>query len=438
METNKPGTEKDGILVLVAEDDAIIREQMAMTLRRAGMRVITASDGHEAFETYLRRFPDLVVSDIRMPRMDGLELARRIRELSDDVCIILVSAYSDNETLFASVNLRVDGFARKPVLPDDLVNLTRRCNLQGRGERSLLGKVMDHNPDMFLTTDGERALYVNQPLMRFLGIASIEGNDALRMLGSRITPSHAAKHPDSPQPHAVSVSWIADLVRQGGSADPLLAVSTPTGREPEAPPRTFLVRVGRLPLEDTVFSIVSFADVTRIQEERDFYLELALKDSLTGLGNRRRLMDELAKEAARADRYAKDLSIIILDIDDFKVLNDTHGHQVGDHVLCEIARIMEENVRQVDVLARHGGEEFCCLAPETGLEGAYEMAEKLRRRIALHDFDVAGRVTASFGVALFDPSETPEQFMARADKALYQAKRQGKNQVCIADAPETA
>ncbi|WP_152490198.1 GGDEF domain-containing response regulator [Alkalidesulfovibrio alkalitolerans] len=435
---NKPGPEKDGILVLVAEDDAIIREQMAMTLRRAGMRVITAVDGHEAFETYLRSFPDLVVSDIRMPRMDGLELARRIREMSNDVCIILVSAYSDNETLFASINLRVDGFARKPVLPDELVSLTRRCNLHGRGERSLLSKVMDHNPDMFLTTDGERALYVNQPLMRFLGIASIEGHDALHMLGTRITPAHAAKHPDSPQPHAASVSWIADLVRQGGGADPLLAVSTPTGREPEPPQRTFLVRVGRLPLEDTVFSIVSFADVTRIQEERDFYLELALKDSLTGLGNRRRLMDELAKEAVRAGRYAKDLSIIILDIDDFKVLNDTHGHQVGDHVLCEIARIMEENVRQVDLLARHGGEEFCCLAPETGLEGAQEMAEKLRRRIALHDFDVAGRVTASFGVALFDPSETPEQFMARADKALYQAKRQGKNQVCVADAPETA
>lgn len=435
---NKPGPEKDGILVLVAEDDAIIREQMAMTLRRAGMRVLTACDGHEAFEAYLRNFPDLVVSDIRMPRMDGLELTRRIRELSDDVCIILVSAYSDNETLFASVNLRVDGFARKPVLPDELVSLTRCCNLQGRGERSLLGKVMDHNPDMFLTTDGERALYVNQPLMRFLGIPGIEGHDALRMLGGRLTPSHAAKHPDSPQPHASSVSWIADLVRQGGSADPLLAVSTPTGREPEPPQRTFLVRVGRLPLEDTVFSIVSFADVTRIQEERDFYLELALKDSLTGLGNHRRLMDELAKEAVRAGRYAKDLSIIILDIDDFKVLNDTHGHQVGDHVLCEIARIMEENVRQVDILARHGGEEFCCLAPETGLEGAREMAEKLRRRIALHDFDVAGRVTASFGVALFDPSETPGQFMARADKALYQAKHQGKNQVCVADAPETA
>ena len=436
---NTSGTDKGGILVLVAEDDAIIREQMAMTLRRAGMRVLTACDGQEAFETYLRTFPDLVLTDIRMPRMDGLELARRIRELSDDVCLILVSAYSDNETLFASINLRVDGFARKPVLPDDLVSLAQRCNLQGRGVRSLLGKVMDHNPDMFLTMDGERALYVNQPLMRFLGISSLEEHDALRMLGGRITPSHAAKHPNSPQPHGVaSNSWIADLVRQGGGTDPLLAVSTPTGREPEPPQRTFLVRVGRLPLEDAVFSIVSFADVTRIQEERDFYLELALKDSLTGLGNRRRLMDELAKETVRADRYAKELSIIILDIDDFKVLNDTHGHQVGDHVLCEIARIMEENVRQVDVLARHGGEEFCCLAPETGLEGAHELAEKLRRRIALHDFDVAGRVTASFGVALFDPSETPERFMARADKALYRAKRQGKNQVCIAEAPETA
>ncbi|EPR39868.1 response regulator receiver modulated diguanylate cyclase [Desulfovibrio sp. X2] len=411
-----PSPQGEALRALVVEDDAIIREDMVQCLRRAGVMVIPAGDGKEALGLFLEHFPDLVVTDIRMPHMDGLELVRRIRELSDEVCVVLISAFTDNETLLASINLGVNGFMPKPVARQELIDLSQRCSLAGKGERTLLRKVLDNNPDLFLTTDGERILYVNRPFLDFLGIQSISGMDAMALVASRISPAEGYE----------GDNWIAALASDDSAADHLMALAPPVGGEGE---RAFLVRVSRLPVEDTLFSIISFIDVTSIQEERDFYLDLALKDPLTGLGNRKRLMDELEKEIWRAERYAKDLSLIMFDIDDFKRVNDTWGHQEGDHVLREMARIVREDMRRVDLVTRYGGEEFCCLLPETDLRSACCLAEKLRRIVATHDYGKPGRLTASFGVAQHFPGESSDDLIARADQALYAAKRSGKDRV---------
>lgn len=412
----------DAPLALVAEDDAIIRAEIASVLNHSGVRVIEAGDGQEGLALFMQYFPDLVITDIRMPGMDGLEMIRRIRELSDDVCIVVASAYSDQETLLSSINLAVNGFVTKPVQQTELVSLAQRCTLPGRGTRTLLRKVLDHNPDLFLTTDGERVMYMNRSLLAFLGLASLTDEDALHLISQRLRPWHAED---------VGEDWLAKLVENGGYDHFLVGGQAADG----SGERTFLVRVNRLPLEESLLSVVSFTDVTRIQEERDFYLDLVLKDALTGLANRKRLDDELEKEIWRAERYGKDLSLIIFDIDDFKRVNDTHGHLVGDHVLAAMARIVRTAVRRVDIVARYGGEEFCILTPETTAEGACELAEKLRRYIAGFDFDAVGQVTVSFGVAQYYPGERVQSLVARADQALYQAKGAGKNCVICADDP---
>jgi diguanylate cyclase (GGDEF)-like protein len=159
----------------------------------------------------------------------------------------------------------------------------------------------------------------------------------------------------------------------------------------------------------------------------------AATDALTGLANRRSFDEELALEWRRTDRIGGSLALILTDIDDFKRINDTFGHQAGDQVLAEVGKIIATRVRQVDFAARYGGEEFAVLLPETELQGARILAQRLRKDLAKARIEVAEghelQVTASFGVAAKDEYGRAEEMIAHADGALYEAKRRGKNRV---------
>lgn len=157
--------------------------------------------------------------------------------------------------------------------------------------------------------------------------------------------------------------------------------------------------------------------------------ELSVTDHLTRLYNTRKLDEDLAREISRHRRYGHPLSAIMADVDDFKAVNDRMGHLVGDDVLREVGTIIKSNVRNVDLAVRYGGEEFVVLCPDTGLEQAHRLAEKLRRFVEVNDFFGVGRVTLSLGVAQLAPDDDSRSFLERADRKLYEAKRNGKNQV---------
>jgi diguanylate cyclase (GGDEF)-like protein len=168
----------------------------------------------------------------------------------------------------------------------------------------------------------------------------------------------------------------------------------------------------------------------------------AKTDSLTGLANRRSFDEELALEWRRCERIGNTLSLIFIDIDNFKQVNDTHGHQVGDAVLKKIGEVIGGRVRQLDFAARYGGEEFAILLPETDVVGARTLAQRLRKdvvgaRVPLPTGGDLG-VTASFGVAEKNGFERAEELIAAADEALYKAKNRGKNRVASRRAPATA
>ncbi len=157
--------------------------------------------------------------------------------------------------------------------------------------------------------------------------------------------------------------------------------------------------------------------------------EAAATDRLTGLANRRRLEDTAEAELSRSRRHRHPLSVVLFDVDWFKSVNDRFGHEVGDAVLREVACRLGSQVRASDLLARWGGEEFLLLAPSTGLAEALALAEKMRRLIDGKPFPVAGRLSASFGVAQFNGAEMFSTLVARADRALYRAKDSGRNRV---------
>ncbi len=162
---------------------------------------------------------------------------------------------------------------------------------------------------------------------------------------------------------------------------------------------------------------------------------LAVTDELTGLHNRRFFFERLDAEIDRAHRYGRLPSLVLVDLDHFKRINDTFGHTTGDAVLRETARVLRENVRETDDIARYGGEEFVLLLMETGLADASAVAEKLRAAVATHEFAAGGaalRVTISLGVAELGPGDDAAALVARADVALYDAKHGGRDRVALA------
>ena len=174
--------------------------------------------------------------------------------------------------------------------------------------------------------------------------------------------------------------------------------------------------------------------LTDVTAERNF-MALSNTDRLTGLANRRRLDEFLEEESGRARRTQLPMAVIIADIDDFKGINDAHGHLKGDTVLVAIATIFRERARKIDRVGRWGGEEFMIVCPDTDAEGAYDLAEMLRQAVVGHVFEVPGAHTCSFGVAALRPGEGAEAVVQRADTALYRAKREGRNRVCVAALP---
>ena len=172
----------------------------------------------------------------------------------------------------------------------------------------------------------------------------------------------------------------------------------------------------------------------QLREAAEQSREQALKDALTGIWNRQALNEMLEKEYTRWLRYQKPLSLIIWDIDFFKRVNDEYGHAAGDKVLKTIARIFMQTTRDADFIARYGGEEFVGLFPETRLEDALVLANKIRKKVEHSRFHYENKpvpITASAGLAMFRPNDTIEDVFKRADKALYQAKSEGRNR-CIA------
>ena len=204
-------------------------------------------------------------------------------------------------------------------------------------------------------------------------------------------------------------------------------------------PETRRVRITR-PKGETLDILVSISlyddlyillvsDVTQLTRYEEKLRELAERDYLTNVYNRRMFENLLNHEMEKAKRYGRPLSLIMFDIDHFKKVNDTFGHQVGDQVLKKLVDTVRESLRRTDILARWGGEEFMILIPEADVDSAAKLAERLRKIIENTEFGKAGRITVSFGVTQMRKEDTVDTLVMRVDKAVYRAKRKGRNRV---------
>jgi two-component system cell cycle response regulator len=483
--------------ILVADDDPAVLQTISWILKEHGYDVCSAQGGAAFLEQLEARRPDLVLLDVMMPDTDGLQLLERIKadDRWRDVPVLMISSMPPEEGTVRTLGLGAADFIRKPFRVRELLariqaQLRQRHELtlarealqsteielqRARDEVESRRKLVDilHEVTGDLSSDEiyhllarrvARALDVShcsvilaRPGDRVGLVATAYENPALRNLEIQID-----RYPEIraalDHGRAVLIGDVRTSPLYGEIRKVWEAEGTPvTIRSVIALPFTldrlqsgvfFLRRTdGEPPLshDDVEFAdAVIKAAVASIQRAQliettkadNARLEaLAHTDPLTQVLNRRALTVRLASELDRARRYDSVLSLLMIDLDRFKRINDSHGHLVGDDVLRDVASMLQAAVRSVDLVARYGGEEFVVVLPETAEPGAVAFAERLRERVAAHVFRSGDRLelrmTLSIGVATF-PSprvDSAEDLFTRADAALYRAKADGRDQV---------
>ncbi|MEG3640191.1 GGDEF domain-containing response regulator [Magnetococcus sp. PR-3] len=442
MTTNTSPTDTDllkSLTVLYAEDNEEIREQLCIFLRRRVGTLLVAENGEQGLEKYRQQQPDLIITDILMPKMDGLSMARAIRSDDTHTPIIVTTAYNDENFFMRAIELSIDQYVLKPTDPHQLIGAVLRCarNLWRQREREEANAyarfLLDIQTNPLVVIREGIIEHLNKAFIKFLGVEDLRSFQAQQQLGLDVLLSLGDRSfsltKDSSQ---ISQALLEEGENQsivylrcvGGEVD--CECKTNNGQS-SLELRPFAASVNRL--EDQNKLIFTFADIASIESHMRKLEEIAFTDGLTGVANRARLQQILNAEMQRGRRHGSPFSIILFDIDHFKRVNDRFGHQIGDDVLRILSHAVAENLRASDTLARWGGEEFMVICPEIHLEDAYQLADKLRQLIEQTPFPEVGQITSSFGVTEFELEDQARSITERADRALYRAKEGGRNRV---------
>jgi two-component system cell cycle response regulator len=449
--------------VLVVDDLLANVRLLEAKLTAEYFDVSTAMNGIDALETIQRVQPDIVLLDVMMPGMDGIEVCRRIKANSktQHIPVIMVTALDQPEDRIRGLEAGADDFLTKPV--NDLALF---CRVKSLVRLKMLTDELRSRAPVNDFEDGVGASPADSRLSSPNG-CNIMVVDDRGTLYDRISDGLAEKHNMhkvlEPQEAIFAATeddfdlLIVDLdmesfdglrlCSQFRSIErtrqiPILAIVDPDDsrkmlRALEMGVNDYLTRpIDRQELAARVETqLRRWRYTQKLRADVAQTMELAVTDPLTTLFNRRHMESQARTMIDNAANRGKAFSILTIDVDHFKAVNDTCGHDAGDAVLKELAVRMKQNIRNVDLPCRVGGEEFIIMLPDTHMDIARRVAERLRRAIFSKPFDVPNQdkgldITVSIGVAEFEgPSDTQDQMFKRADLALYQAKEQGRNKV---------
>jgi two-component system, cell cycle response regulator len=452
--------------ILVVDDVPANVRLLEARLSAEYFDVSTATSGVEALAMCERSECDLVLLDVMMPDMDGFEVCRRLKTdpATQHIPVVIVTALDQPSDRVTGLDAGADDFLTKPV--SDMVLIARVRSLtrlkmmtDELRMRAVTSKEIGlENPAREAVTDNGRGGHIlivddRQASYDRMAQTLAEEHTVDVEIDPRQAVFQAADHAYDLAIISLGLenydglrlcSHIRSLERTRNL--PLLAIA-------EADDNTRLMRGLEIGVNDYLIRPVDKNELLarvrtqvkkrryteRLRDNVQLSIEAAITDALTGLHNRRYMESHLGTLVEQAAARGKPISILVLDIDFFKAINDTHGHAAGDDVLKEFSQRLKKAVRGIDLACRYGGEEFVVVMPDTDIGVATVVAERLRRRIASEPFPISQntrtvRATISIGIAAMHSIEdSAADIVKRADQALYRAKRDGRNRV-VADA----
>lgn len=445
--------------ILVVDDIEANVRLLEAKLTAEYYEVLTAYEGPTALAKAASEKPDIVLLDVMMPGMDGFQVCRLLKDDPETrhIPIVLVTALDGRSDRILGLEAGADEFLTKPI--DDVMLFSRVRSL------TRLKMVIDELRER--EASGRRMGVIAGASARLGGtggrILIVDDNERqAERIASELSIEHRPIVESDPEKALISAKGPVDLIIVNATARTFDGLRfTAQIRSDEATrhlpilavidfdERPRLVKALDLGVSDILPKPIDPQELaararTQIKRKRytdylrdnlDHSLELAVTDQLTGLHNRRYMTGQLDALVKRAVLGGDPVSTLLIDIDFFKRINDSYGHDVGDEVLREFAVRLASNVRAIDIPCRFGGEEFVVVMPDTKLEDAERIAERIRRHVAGSPFRVMGgsellSVTISIGVAAtLGESDKPELLLKRADEGVYEAKAQGRNKV---------
>ena len=466
--------------VLIVDDNLTSKAILEDILNQNGYETRYAPDGKEGLRILAQWKPNLILLDLVMPGMDGYSVCRQAREMniSPRPSVIIISVKDDKNSIVNSLASGADDFMAKPINEAELVARVRAQQRIAEFYRELeedkrnLETILDISTAMSATLDPSEVL--STIVSKVAGITEavrcsivlIAKEDEAYVLASHEDPSvkelriDLAKYPEIKKVVSTKIPLALDDITTHPLMSPVKESITDLGGmsvlivpivfNDEVLGTLFLrtrrkmhgftkkeVDFCRIVANASFHALRNARLFEKVVKEKDYLREMAVKDHLTNLYNHNFFYSRLEEEFERAVRYETPLSLIMMDIDNFKQINDTYGHRVGDVVLREISATIRKGVRKTDIVARYGGEEFAVILPHTLQKGAVEEAERLRESIAAAAYAglVNHKITMSIGVASYPQKGAMNSgdLVNHADDALYKAKWGGKNCVKIAE-----
>jgi two-component system cell cycle response regulator len=451
--------------VLVVDDVPPNVKLLEAKLTSEYFDVLTAFSGPEALEVISREHPDIILLDVMMPGMDGFEVCRRIKAdpSTAHIPVVMVTALDQPSDRVAGLEAGADDFLTKPVQDMALFARVRslvrlKVMMDELRNRRTTGATLGWDEeesvafDTSMPTDGSVLIVDEQERVVERIAKALEGVGELSFIAGGDDAAEKARQKNFDLIIVSLTMRDTDGLRVCSKLRsfeetrhvPILVMVDDGNTK-------LLVRALEMGVNDYVVRPVDKLEFlarvrTQLKRKRfsdelweNFHLsmQLATTDAVTGLYNRHYLTSHLDTRLKAANNQGKALSVLMMDIDHFKKVNDTYGHAAGDLVLKEFAARIGRNIRGVDLAARYGGEEFVVMMPETPTDWATMIGERLRQEVSDNLFDVGSEmgpvsITVSIGVATSGDGETPGQLLESADRALYEAKSSGRNKVVIA------
>ena len=416
----------DDITILYVEDEESIRDGYTRALKRISDKVYIASDGAIGLEIYKKYTPDIVISDIKMPNMNGIEMVKKIKEININANIIFTTAHSESSYLLEAIELQVEGYLLKPVQKNKMLELIRKLahniTLERKNEEQkvILQHIIDSENSISVITDMKIASFASKSFLNLIGVENIEElNTKFTSIIDIVADSDSLINRENILESINKGNDFYQFIQSIDESNRIAVFKDSSGDD-----KSFYINVSKI---NKLNFLINLTDITKLEKDREDTQKRVYTDTLTKVYSRNKFEEIFEYEAKYFKRYKEPFSIAILDIDLFKKFNDNFGHLVGDEILIMLAQAVDTNMRETDLFARWGGEEFVMLFKNTNLENSIILTHKLKDIIENIKHKTAGGVTASFGVTQFVDGDDIKSIFKRADEALYDAKESGRN-----------